>query len=367
MVAAGDLNTAVRILGDTARAADTLHDLVAALHGDGLLRPAAWPTAPGLTGADLADLAVGQPGRRGLEVAAAGGHHLALIGPPGSGKVMLAQRLPGLLPDLDELTAAQVAQAYRSAGLLEADAPVLRRPPWQAPHHTSSLAALTGSTTRPGAVGLAHGGVLFLDDAAELPDRALRALRISLDDGRIQLASADRRVQYPARFQLVLASPGCPNTWQHADGLCDCPPEVRRRYLQRLTPLLERVELRVTLPAPAAVGRDVPPGESTSTVAARVATARAIAATRWARYGFATNAQAATAALHTDLAGRWAAQVAALLTRPDAQLLSVEDASRVLAVAWTATDLAGRDAPGDPDLAEAIGLHGAAAVLGEVR
>ncbi len=170
VVAAGDLSTAVRVLGERVRAAGTLRDLVAALNGQGtLLRPPTWPSATPLPGADLADLPAGQPGRRVLEVAAAGGHHLALIGPPGSAKVMLAQRLPGLLPDTDEPTANQVAAAYRAAGALEADAPVVHRPPWQAPHHTSSLAALTGTPTRPGAAALAHGGVLFLRRRRRVP------------------------------------------------------------------------------------------------------------------------------------------------------------------------------------------------------
>ena len=153
---------------------------------------------------------------------------------------------------------------------------------------------------------------------------------------------------------------GCPNNWQHPDERCDCPPEVRRRYPQRLTPLLERTQLRVTLPAPAPTNGDQPAGESTSTGAARVAQARAAAAARWGRYGLATNAQAATTALHTDLAGRWAARVTGLRARPDAKFLTFDDAIQVLAVAWTLADLAGRDAPGGAEMAEAIGLHGAA-------
>lgn len=361
-VALGDLNTAVRILGDTVRAAGTLHDLVAALRGAAVLqRPVAWPNNPGFLDADLADLSAQHPGRRPLEVAAAGGHHLALIGPPGSGRIMLAERLPALLADTDERTAEQVAHAYRSAGLLEANAPVLRRPPWQAPHHTSSIAALTGTPARPSAVALAHGGVLFLNDAAEFPDRSIQALRVPLRDGHIRLAGADRGVQYPARFQLVLATPGCPNTWQHQDQRCDCPAASRRAYLRRLSPLLDLVELRITLPATsqAMTGLRRSPGEPSGIVAARVARARATAATRWAPYRFATNATAATAAFHTDVADRWSAQVAALMTRPAAQHLSVENASRVLAVAWTLADLARREEPGDPQLAEAIALHGA--------
>ncbi len=169
VVPAGNLTDAVRTPGVTVRAARTLRELVDGLRGQlPLLTPAAWPTPPTLPGADLADVSATHPGRRLVKIAAAGGHHLAILG-RGIGAVMLAQRLPGLLPDLDEATAAQVAEAYRQAGLLPADAPVLLRPPWQAPHHSVSLPALTGNTRRPGAIALAHGGVLFCDDAAELP------------------------------------------------------------------------------------------------------------------------------------------------------------------------------------------------------
>ncbi len=368
VVAVGDLNTAVRTLGERVRAVATLRDLAAALNGHAaLLRPPAWPSAVPWPGNDLADLPAELPGRRALEVAAAGGHHLALLGPAGSGKVMLAQRLPGLLPDLDEPTAAQLAHLHRRAGLLPPDAPVVHRPPWQAPHHTRSLAALTGTPARPGAAALAHGGVLFLDDAAELPDRALRALRTVLDTGQIQVSGGGAAATYPARFQLVLASPDCPAPWRHTDRRCDCPPEARRRYLQRLTPLLERTALRVILPAPASTDDDQPPGESTGTVAARVIQARAAAAARWGRYGFAANGQAATTALRSELAGRWAAQLAGLRARPDATLLTFDDATQVLAVAWTLADLAGRDAPGGAELAEAIGLHATLRSGGEVR
>jgi magnesium chelatase family protein len=359
IVAAGDLAAAVRVLGDGVAAVSTLRDLAAALHGQaGLLRAPAWPSATPRPEVDLAELRVGQPGRRVVEVAAAGGHHLALFGPAGSGNVMLAERLPGLLPDTDEATAAQVARLYRAAGLLAADAPVVHRPPWQAPHHTSSLAALTGTATRPGAAALAHGGVLFLDAAAELPDRAVRALRTVVDAGQVHVAATGGGMaQWPARFQLLLATPDSPAPWRHTGGPCDCSPEQRHRYLRRLAPLLERVELRVTLPALAASSDDQPGGEPTSTVAARVAQARAAAAARWARYGWATNAQAATTALHTDLAGRWAAHVTGLRARRDATRLSFDDAIRVLAVAWTLADLAGRDTPSGSDIAEAIRLH----------
>jgi magnesium chelatase family protein len=368
VVAAGDLTHAVRTLGETVRGAATLHDVVAAQRAAAqLLRPPAWPSHTPLPGVDLVDLAGSQPGRRALEVAAAGGHHLLLCGPPGSGTVMLAERLPGLLPDLDEAIAGQVAQAYRTAGLLEPDAPIVARPPWQAPHHTISLAALTGTTVRPGAVALAHGGLLFLDDAGEVPTRMLGALRQPLVNGRLRVAGGGQPVVYPARIQLVAAIRGCPNSTVHTDGVCDCPAEVRRRYLRRLAPVWDRIDLRVALPGRARTRPDLTAGESTGAVAARVAHARLAAASRWRPSGFATNAQAATAALVGDLAGPWATLLARVRARTDAAHLSVEDASQVLAVAFTLADLAGRDKPVDDDLAEAVTLHPAALDAGPVR
>ena len=368
VVPAGDLTTAVRTLGDTARGAANLHDLVAALRGGvALLRPPAWPSHTPLPGTDLADLAGSQPGRQALEVAAAGGHHLLLAGRPGSGAVMLAQRLSGLLPDLDEETAGQVAHVYRRAGLLEPDAPIVARPPWQAPHHTISLPALLGSTTLPGAVALAHGGVLFLDDAGELPTRMLEALRQPLVEGHLRIAGGGDQVVYPARIQLVLAIRGDHHRYPQAAGGCDCPVQVRHGYLSRLAPVWGHIDLRVTLPQPAGTRADAPAGESTSIVAARVTQARLAAAARWRRSGFTTNAQAATAAAHGDLAGRWATLLAGLRARADAAYLTAQDASQVLAVAFTLADLAGRDRPGDTDLGDALALHPVTLHPGQVR
>jgi len=298
-------------------------------------------------------------GRLALEAAAAGGHHLALFGRDTA--LRLAQRLHGLLPDLDDRTATEVAQTYRKARLRDPEAPVARRPPWQAARSTTSVQKLTGSPTGPGAAALAHGGLLFLDDAGELADLSLRALRTVLDAGHTQ-GFGSHGPGFPARFQLVLASRACPVSREHGAEPCDCTPSAVRHYRQLLAPLLDRVEMRVVLPAwtPAPAGADWLAGESTDTVAARVIQARAAAADRWARYGLATNAQAATTAVHTDLAKRWAAQVAALPARIDVQNLPYRELGQLWAVAWTLADLAGRDAPDDADLAKAISLHLAA-------
>ena len=229
---------------------------------------------------------------------------------------------------------------------------------------------MTGTAARPGAAAVAHGGVLFLDQAAELPDPTIWALATILDHGQIQVSAT---VRYPARFQLVLASPDCPNPNWHRGGDCDCPPTRRQAYLRRLTPLLHRAELRVILPPPppppppAAVGAETRAGETTATVAARVAAARGEAADRWPRYGFATNHDAATGAMRSDLAGRWAAQLTAVRARPDAAHLTFDAANQLLAVAWTLADLAERAEPDEDDIAEAIGLHGIQLLDGQAR
>ncbi|ODU10545.1 MAG: ATP-dependent protease [Rubrivivax sp. SCN 71-131] len=242
-------------------------------------RPAA--TGPEGPGPDLRDVKGQAEGKRALEIAAAGGHSLLLAGPPGSGKSMLAQRLPGLLPAMTE-TEALASAAVHSLLPGGFDPARFGRRPLRAPHHSASAVALVGggSPPRPGEISLAHGGVLFLDELPEMPRAALEALREPLETGQITISRAAHQAQYPARFMLVAALNPCPCGWlgaQAATGRsCRCTPEQVARYQGRISgPLLDRIDLRIEMPAvrPAELLR-LPDGEPSSAVAARVAAAR---------------------------------------------------------------------------------------------
>ncbi len=309
--------------------------------------------------ADLADVVGQAQARFAVEVAAAGAHHLMLTGPPGIGKTMLAQRLPGLLPPLSESESLEVTAIHSVAGLLSGDTPLITRPPFVAPHHSSSVAALVGGGSgmaRPGAVSRAHRGVLFLDECAEISVSALEALRTPLEDGEIRLARRDGVACYPALFQLVLAANLCPCAPADPQD-CICAAVAKRRYLGKLSgPFMDRVDLRVQMHPVRAGAFSGTDGESTAQVRRRVAMARDAAAERWRSHGFGTNAEVSGALLRRKFRPGNAA-MEPLRKAVDRGLLSIRGLDRTLRVAWSLADLAGRVSPGPEEVTTALSFR----------
>lgn len=314
---------------------------------------------------DLADVRGQRSAKFALEVAAAGGHHLALLGPPGVGKTLLAERLPSILPPLDieaalEVTAVQSVLSERTHGLAVT-------PPFAAPHHGASTAAVIGggrANPRIGLITAAHRGVLFLDEAPEFQGSVLEALRQPLESGTIAIARSEFAIVLPARFQLVIAANPCP-CGQAFDrrGRCICTPMVRRKYLTRLSgPLMDRIDVRVIVETPAphevALGASST-GESSAQVAERVAAARERQRARWAGTPWRLNAEVPGPVLRRDwpLPVEVTAQFNASVLEQDQP--SARGVDRMLRLAWTCADLAGRAAPNDQDLAIAMRLRDA--------
>jgi magnesium chelatase family protein len=341
--------------------AKTLAQLVSSLKGI-----ARWPVmekarsdADTRRGLDLADIRGQIVARRALEIAAAGGHHILFVGSPGSGKTMLATRLPGILPDLTRSEALEVSLIHSAAGLALPDGGFPLRPPFRAPHHAATEVSIVGggtSSMRPGEISLSHCGVLFLDELGEFPASVLDLLRQPLEEGQIRLARASGTVTFPSRFQLVAAMNPCPCGHGIRPGMCRCTESQRARYTRRLSgPLMDRFDLAIPIsrPNPDDLMCNVR-GESSEAVAGRVAEARRVAGSR----GVRSNAELPADVLNDD--ARLTPDAASLLeNRLRSGAISARGFHRIHRVARTIADLEGVPTVSKLHVAEALELRSA--------
>jgi len=371
LVPAGNADEAALVPGMRVVSVASLRD-AAIWHGAELehlevepLLPAPAPDAEPELG-DLADVVGNRDAVEAVQVAAAGGHHMFLLGPPGAGKTMIAARLPGILPDLDERAALEVSSIRSLAGI-----PVGRslatRPPLEAPHHSASSAAIVGGGSgviRPGAAARAAHGILFLDEAPEFAPTALDSLRQPLESGVITISRVSATASFPARFQLVLAANPCPcGNAGVRDAECTCTPFARRRYLGRLSgPLLDRVDIQLDVPRVTAAQLRMAaeaPVTTSDAARARVLEARARTAARLAGAPWRLNAHAPGTWLRTDGAPH-PGSTASLDRALERGALTMRGYDRVLRIAWTLADLDGVDRPGLEQIGRALYLRKAA-------
>ena len=352
---------AARVIG-----AATLADVVRHYTGQSPLAPAEpGEVIPDSSGRDLTDVKGQERAKRALEIAAAGRHHLMMVGTPGSGKSMLAARLPGLLPPLTAQEALETSMIHSLAGLIE-EGGINRARPFREPHHTASMAAIVGGGRRasPGEISLAHNGVLFMDEFPEFTRSVLETLRQPVESGEVVVARANAHVKYPCRFMLVAAANPCKCGYlPDASRACARAPACGEDYMGRISgPLMDRFDLRIEVPPVSYTDLDLPSsGESSATVAARVATARDLQTARYRDHpGMRLNADAEgemlTEIATPDTEGR------ELLTKvADRFGLSARGYHRVLRVARTIADLDGSDTIRRPHVAEAVSFRLSAA------
>jgi magnesium chelatase family protein len=347
-------------------AAQTLSDVVRHYTGQTPLAPAEPGEVPDLPqGRDLADVKGQERAKRALEIAAAGRHHLMFVGTPGSGKSMLAARLPSILPPLTPAEALQTSMIHSLAGLLD-EGGISRARPFREPHHTASMAAIIGGGRRakPGEVSLAHNGVLFMDEFPEFPRMVLETLRQPIETGEVMIARANAHVKYPCKFMLVAAANPCKCGYLSDPArACARVPQCGEDYLGRISgPLMDRFDLRVEVPPVAFTDLDLPAsGESSAAVAARVALARQVQAARFAgKDGMLVNADAQGDML-AEIATPDRDAGALLIKAAERFNLSARGYHRVIRVARTIADLDGSENVRKPHIAEAISFRLAAA------